>query len=120
MRWIPRRGLALVGGVLLAMAAIPALAAPQEPVKPPTLKSQPPAAAPAETPAPATQDTARRISAAEARQALAKGEAVLVDVRPKESYDASHAQGAISLPLFELGSRAGELPKDKLVITYCT
>ncbi len=123
MRWIPRRGLALAGGLLLAVAAIPAMpaiAAPQEPVKPATLTPQPSAAAPTETQTAPTQDTARRISAAEARQALAKGEAVLVDVRPKESYDASHAQGAISLPLSELGSRAGELPKDKLVITYCT
>ncbi len=102
MRWIPRRGLAFAGGALLMLVAIPALAAPQE------------------TPAAPTQDTARRISVAEARQALAKGEAVLVDVRAKEAYDASHAQGAISLPLSELGSRAGELPKDKLVITYCT
>jgi predicted sulfurtransferase len=102
MRWIPRRGLALAGGALLTLAAIPALAAP------------------AETPTAPTQDTARRISVAEAREALAKGEAVLVDVRPKESYDASHAQGAISLPLSDLGSRAGELPKDKLVIAYCT
>lgn len=119
MRWMPRRGLALAGGVLLVMAAIPAIAAPQEPTKPRSL-TPPPATAPTEAPAAATQDTARRISAAEAREALAKGKAVLVDVRPKESYDASHAQGAISLPLSELGSRAGELPKDKLVITYCT
>ncbi|HEX4960274.1 MAG TPA: rhodanese-like domain-containing protein [Thermoanaerobaculia bacterium] len=111
-----RKGLAFAGGVLLAVAATPAFAAPQNPVKPPSLTPQPQAPAPA---AP-TQETARRISVAEARQALAKGEAVLVDVRPKESYDASHAQGAISLPLSDLGSRAGELPKDKLVITYCT
>ncbi|HEV7786549.1 MAG TPA: rhodanese-like domain-containing protein [Thermoanaerobaculia bacterium] len=106
-----RRRQAFAGGLLLAMAAIPAFAAPQDPVKPP---------APAAAPAAPTQETARRIPAAEARQALAKGEAVLVDVRPKESYAASHAQGAISLPLSDLGSRAGELPKDKLVITYCT
>lgn len=120
MRWMPRRGLALAGGTLLAVVAMPALAAPQEPVKPPSLTPQPPAAASAETPTAPTEETARRISVAEARQALAKGEAVLVDVRHKEAYDASHAQGAISLPLSDLGSRAGELPKGKLVITYCT
>ncbi|HEY7215394.1 MAG TPA: rhodanese-like domain-containing protein [Thermoanaerobaculia bacterium] len=119
MRWIPRRGLALAGTLLL-VAAVPVLAAPQEPAKTPSLTPQAPAAAPAETPAAPTQETARRISVAEARQALAKGEAVLVDVRPKAGYDMGHAQGAISLPLSELGSRAGELPKDKLVITYCT
>jgi 3-mercaptopyruvate sulfurtransferase SseA len=117
---MPRRGLALAGGVLLAMAATPAFATPQETKQTPGLTPQPQAAAPAATPAAPTQETARRISAAEARQAIAKGKAVLVDVRPKEAYDASHAQGAISLPLSELGSRAGELPKDKLIITYCT
>ena len=63
---------------------------------------------------------ARRISGEEARQAIAKGEAVLVDVRAKESYEAGHAKGAISLPLSDLPARMGELPKDKLVITYCT
>jgi len=120
MCWMPRRGLALAGGVLLAMAAAPAFATPQEPKQAPSPSPQSQAAAPAATPAAPTQETARRISAAEALQAVAKGKAVLVDVRPKESYDASHAQGAISLPLSELGSRAGELPKDKLVITYCT
>jgi 3-mercaptopyruvate sulfurtransferase SseA len=99
---------ALAGGLLLAMAAAPAFAAPQP---------QTPAPAPQAAP---TQETARRITAIEARQALDKGKAVLVDVRPKESYNASHAQGAISIPLSDLGSRAGELPKDKLVIAYCT
>jgi 3-mercaptopyruvate sulfurtransferase SseA len=115
MRWIPRRGRALAGGVLLAVAAAPAFAAPQAP------NMTPQAAAPAEkAPAAATQETARRIPVAEARQALAKGKAVLVDVRSKEAYEGSHAQGAISIPLADIGSRAGELPKNKLIITYCT
>ncbi len=102
-----RRGLAFAGGVLL-MAASSAFAAP------------PPPAAPAAPQAAPIQETARRISALEANLALAKGQAVLVDVRPKEAYDASHAQGALSIPLSDIGSRAAELPKDKLVITYCT
>jgi predicted sulfurtransferase len=115
MRWKPQTRRALAGGMLLAMAAVvPAFAAPQ--VNPQVAAPTAPAAAPA---AP-TEESARRISATEARQALADGKAVLVDVRPKEAYDMSHAQGAISLPLSDLGSRSGELPKDKLVITYCT
>lgn len=109
MHWMLRRRQALAGGLLLAMGASPAFAAPQ-----------PQAPAPAAAPAAPTQETARRITGIEARQALAKGEAVLVDVRPKESYAASHAEGALSIPLSDLGSRAAELPKDKLVITYCT
>ncbi|HET9209823.1 MAG TPA: rhodanese-like domain-containing protein [Thermoanaerobaculia bacterium] len=113
------RGRALAGGVLLAVAAAPAFAAPQSPSKPPSLT--PRAAAPAEKPmTPATEETARRITVDEARQALAKGKAVLVDVRSKEAYEGSHAEGALSIPLADLGARAGELPKDKLIVTYCT
>jgi len=105
------------GCLLVAAAASLYAAAPPSP----PLTAQPPAAAPAvEPPPPASSESARRIGAAEARQALAKGEAVLVDVRPKESYDAEHAQGALTVPLGEVTSRAGELPKDKLIITYCT
>jgi predicted sulfurtransferase len=111
MHRIFRRGRALAGGVLLALAATPALAAPQA-ATPVT-----PVEKPQMTP---TQETARRISVDEARQALAKGEAVLVDVRSKEAYEAKHAQDALSIPLDEIGSRAGELPKNKLIITYCT
>ena len=116
MRWMSRRRWALAGGLLLALAAAPGLAAPQGAAQTPGMTK----VAPATPPAAYTQETAPRISAAEARQALAKGQAVLVDVRPKESYDASHAQGALSIPLPDIGSRAGELPKNKLIITYCT
>jgi 3-mercaptopyruvate sulfurtransferase SseA len=117
MSWMSRKGLAFAGGVLL-LAATSAFAAPQDPVKSPSMP--PPSVAPATPPAAPTQETARRISVTEARLALAKGEAVLVDVRPKEAYAASHADGALSIPLSDIVSRAGELPKDKLVITYCT
>lgn len=112
MHWMLRRRQALAGGLLLVMAS-PAFAAPQT-------QAPAPAPAPAAAPAAPIQEEARRITGIEARQALAKGTAVLVDVRPKESYAASHAEGALSIPLSDIGSRAAELPKDKLVITYCT
>jgi 3-mercaptopyruvate sulfurtransferase SseA len=120
MRWMTETRRALAGGVLLAMAAAPTFAAPPEKPQAPRSTPETQATAPTAPAAAPTEETARRISAAEARQALAEGKAVLVDVRPKEAYDMSHAQGAISLPLSDLGSRSGELPKDKLVIAYCT
>jgi hypothetical protein len=124
MRWLSRKGRALAGGVLL-LAVAPAFAAPQDPkpasgVTPPAAAPAPPSAAAPAAPSAAAATEARRISAEEVRQALAKGKAVLVDVRSKDSYEASHAQGAISIPLAEIESRAGELPKNKLVVTYCT
>lgn len=66
------------------------------------------------------QEEARRIPVDEARKALTEGTAVLVDVRAAEAYKAEHAKGALSIPLDEIAARAGELPKDKLIITYCT
>ncbi|MBM3854719.1 MAG: metalloregulator ArsR/SmtB family transcription factor [Verrucomicrobia bacterium] len=44
---------------------------------------------------------------------------VLIDVRPREEYDADHLPGAISIPLTELLQRMSELPSDKIVVLYC-
>jgi 3-mercaptopyruvate sulfurtransferase SseA len=66
------------------------------------------------------QEEARRITVDEARKALTEGTAVLVDVRAAEAYQSEHAKGALSIPLDDVAARAGELPKDKLIITYCT
>jgi hypothetical protein len=61
-----------------------------------------------------------RVSLQEAQDKLAQGQAVLVDVRSKTSYDKSHAEGAISIPEGEMGTRKNELPRDKEIILYCT
>ena len=110
---------AAIAGLLWITTGAFAFAQPQQPTIQSPAVEPAAAAAAAEMPADPLA-AARRISADEARKAIAKEGAVLVDVRPKESYDMEHAQGAVSLPLPELSSRAGELPKDKLVITYCT
>ncbi|MCP2318021.1 Rhodanese-related sulfurtransferase [Nocardia amikacinitolerans] len=47
------------------------------------------------------------------------GEIVLVDVRPREEYDAGHIPGAISIPLAELATRLAELPADRDIVAYC-
>ncbi len=95
----------------LALLAVGGIAA-QTPAPPAAPQAQ---AAPADPTA-----EAPRISVAEARKALDAGKAILVDVRSPMSYDQEHAKGSISLPLYDLPSRAGELPKDKQIITYCT
>lgn len=63
---------------------------------------------------------AKRVPIQEAQQKLAMGTAVLVDVRDAQSYAFQHAEGALSIPLAEIQARAGELPKGKQIITYCT
>ena len=65
-------------------------------------------------------DTVRRISPAEARDMVAQGKAIIVDVRGEESYKAGHIKNARWINLDDIGSRAGELPRDKTIITYCS
>ncbi|MGE3885482.1 MAG: ArsR/SmtB family transcription factor [Vicinamibacterales bacterium] len=47
------------------------------------------------------------------------GEVTLIDVRPREEYVAGHIPGAISVPLADLGKRAGTLQKRRDVVAYC-
>jgi hypothetical protein len=61
-----------------------------------------------------------RISLEEAKGKLDSGQAVLIDVRSKESYDQAHAGGALSIPEEKMDARLSELPRDQLLILYCT
>ncbi len=49
----------------------------------------------------------------------AKGEIVVIDVRPHSEYANAHLPYAVSLPLAELRTRMSELPSDKPVVAYC-
>ena len=82
-----------------------------------------PASVPAQTPTPAMQtqgDGVRRIAPAEAREALEKGKAIIVDVRGEDAYNAGHVKGARLIPLNDILARIAELPRDKMIITYCS
>jgi rhodanese-related sulfurtransferase len=48
-----------------------------------------------------------------------KGEAIVIDVRPSNEYQAGHLPGAISIPLKDLRRRIGELKKSSEIIAYC-
>src|SRR5829696_7722422 len=50
---------------------------------------------------------------------LARGDVVLVDVRPQEEYAAGHIEGARSIPFDELERRLAELPPDTEIVAYC-
>jgi rhodanese-related sulfurtransferase/DNA-binding HxlR family transcriptional regulator len=50
---------------------------------------------------------------------MARGDVVLVDVRPAEEFDAGHIDGARSIPIAELKRRLDELPSDREVVAYC-
>ncbi len=65
-------------------------------------------------------DGVRRVTVAEAREAVAQGKAIIVDVRGEDSYNAGHIKGARWINLNDIGSRTGELPRGKMIITYCS
>jgi rhodanese-related sulfurtransferase len=64
-------------------------------------------------------DGIRRVSVEELRAALAEDRAVVLDVRGSVEYDMGHIKGALLMPLGQIAARAGELPRDKLMVTYC-
>jgi rhodanese-related sulfurtransferase len=55
----------------------------------------------------------------EVRAGLARGDVVLLDVRPRVEFEAGHLPGAQSVPLDELPQRLAELPTDVLLVAYC-
>ena len=65
-------------------------------------------------------DGVRRITPADAREAVAQGKAIIIDVRGEDSYNGGHVKGARWINLNDIGSRTGELPRDKMIITYCS
>jgi 3-mercaptopyruvate sulfurtransferase SseA len=108
------------GGLMLAMLTYGAAAC-----RPSAIQD----AAATPTPAAGVQDSAARgkdpfasvprVTVAELAAALKEGRAVALDVRPAEAFEEEHIRGAISIPEEEVSTRAGELPKDKLVVAYC-
>ena len=61
-----------------------------------------------------------RAALEETFQKLSQGEALVVDVRGKASYDVGHIAGALSLPEGEIDARLDELPRDAEIVLYCT
>ncbi len=64
-------------------------------------------------------EKAKRIPRDEAIKLVKEGKAIFVDVRSKDSYDAGHIKGAVSIPESQIVERLKELPPHKMIITYC-
>ena len=61
-----------------------------------------------------------RITLQEAVDQQERGEAILLDVRSQLSYEKAHVAGARWLPEDEIESYLDELPRDRLLVLYCT
>ena len=82
-----------------------------------TSSSQAQKPTPTSTPYP---DGARRVTINEFEALLKEGKAFVVDVRSQDAYDLGHIPGAKLIPLDVIADRTKELPKDKLIVTYCS
>jgi rhodanese-related sulfurtransferase len=47
------------------------------------------------------------------------GGVIVLDVRPREEYEAGHIPGAISIPLADLKGRMASLPRGAEIVAYC-
>jgi hypothetical protein len=70
---------------------------------------------------PAPEDSVPRISLADFAKLYStfSDRPYIVDVRTKDLFDQNHIQGAVSVPEEDLSKHLAELPKDKLIVTYC-
>jgi 3-mercaptopyruvate sulfurtransferase SseA len=86
-----------------------------------TLLSQTPRSAPTpQQPATPPADNARRITAAELHDLYQKGDVVIIDTRAEPAYKDEHIKGSISMPTGTVLARLDELPRNKMIVAYCT
>jgi rhodanese-related sulfurtransferase/DNA-binding MarR family transcriptional regulator len=65
------------------------------------------------------RDGVEQITAPELEQRIARGDVVVLDVRPEPEYWAGHIASARSVPLPQLGSLVSDLPRRKEIVAYC-
>lgn len=66
-----------------------------------------------------SRDVVEAVSADELASRLAKGRAVVVDVRPRLEYESGHIAGARSIPIDDLEPALDALPRSREIIAYC-
>jgi rhodanese-related sulfurtransferase/DNA-binding HxlR family transcriptional regulator len=65
------------------------------------------------------RDAVEQVSADELEERLARGDVVVLDVRPEAEYRTAHVTGARSAPLSSLEALAEQLPKRREIVAYC-
>ena len=65
------------------------------------------------------RDDVEQVSAAELEERIARGKAVVLDVRPEREYAAGHIAGARSAPIHELDTVVATLPRRREIVAYC-
>ena len=65
-------------------------------------------------------DGARRITIQELEALMKNNEAFVVDVRNQAAFDLGHIPGSKLIPSGEILNHLSELPRDKMIVTYCS
>ena len=102
---------------LLMLAAAAVLAACNSADRVASSNSQKPQGAGPET---VYADGARRITIDELDDMMKAGTAVVIDVRNQAAYDQGHIPGSRLIPAGEIANHLSELPRDKMIVTYCS
>jgi 3-mercaptopyruvate sulfurtransferase SseA len=71
-------------------------------------------------PASPPADNARRITVAELHDLWQKGDVLVIDTRAESAYKDEHIKGSISMPTGTVLGRIDELPRNKMIVAYCT
>jgi rhodanese-related sulfurtransferase len=66
-----------------------------------------------------SRDDLEPVTLPELRKLVREGDVTVIDVRPRDEYEAGHIPDAVSIPVPELKRRLRELPKRREVIAYC-
>ena len=65
-------------------------------------------------------DGVRRVTPSDLQAMINRNEAVVIDVRTEDAFNTAHVRGAKFIPEVDVAKRSDELPKDKLIVTYCS
>lgn len=104
----------LAVGLILAFAGTLQGCSNNEPSEPFTAER------PAVPKKPSDNHDIRRMTVTELRDSIAEGNAVVLDVRARQQFKNHHIKGAVNIPEGEVAARASELPRDKLIVAYCS
>ena len=66
-----------------------------------------------------SRDGFEPVSVSDLVERMGAGLVTVVDVRPKEEYEAGHLRGAINVPLADIEQRLADLPRGREVVAYC-
>jgi 3-mercaptopyruvate sulfurtransferase SseA len=79
-----------------------------------------PASKTATPPPPPPTDNAKRITADELHKLWSSNQVLIIDTRAESAYQTEHIKGSISMPTGTVLQRIDELPRDKMIVAYCT